>query len=703
MRKISIFNPSMDHMFNLTVEGSSVSCFYGGARIFGEVIDEGGGSITIMWLHHPEKRIERYGASPNGYFVKEDDLLSARERYVERLDKEASLFSGGPRTVAFYLPQYHAIRENDLWWGEGFTDWRNVSAARPLFRGHDQPHVPGELGEYDLSDVEAIRRQSSLAKAYGVDAFCFYFYWFDGKTLLERPIELFAGDRSIETGFCLCWANENWTRSWDGKEDEILIRQEHSREDDLKFIAHVARYLKDPRYLRVDGKPVLLVYRASLLPDPSSTASAWREWCSNNGVGDIHLVCTQSFECRDPKEYGFDAACEFSPNIPVGHKGSVPALVNEHAKDLAPGFRGKIFDWTSYVKRSRNFPDFGYPLYRCANPGWDNTPRRGVDGNLFVGSSPRGFQEWMFNALGDAESNYGSEGLVFVNAWNEWAEGAHLEPDQRRGFANLEAVRNARARRRCVASAGSKPFAPGEVATVFHAFYPDLMEEALDLWSSAARLNDTWFIVTAPPDKAEECERILGRKGPARRSVLLRTENRGRDVVPFFKAFDLLLRLGVRAVCKLHSKKSPHRADGDKWRRELFASLLNPESVGPVLDELAAGGTGVVCPGKYKYGIFEYSMNFNYGNVFRLSERIGVGTEGLSAGVFPAGSMFWARTDALVPLHMIYGEGMFEEERGQLDDAMVHAFERMFSLSALSVGMGTTDVEACGEGDRWTC
>ncbi|MDP9114374.1 MAG: glycoside hydrolase family 99-like domain-containing protein [Acidobacteriota bacterium] len=342
------------------------------------------------------------------------------------------------RLVAFYLPQFHPIPENDEWWGKGFTEWKNVSAAQPQFRNHYQPHIPGDLGFYDLRTREIQGRQVELAKQYGIGAFCFYFYWFNGKRLLELPVQNYRNDPKLDLPFCLCWANENWTRRWDGLDQEVLISQNYSPEDDLAFISHVADYMRDCRYLRVNGRPVLLVYRPSLLPDAKATARRWREWCRQNGIGELYLVYPQSFEICDPAEYGFDAATEFPPNL------SDPPVITNSVEALNPNFSGIVYDWRIFVQRSRQYSIPAYKLFRGICPSWDNESRHRRRGTIFMHSSPEGYQEWLENAVADTRARLPrEERLIFVNAWNEWAEGAHLEPDRRYGYAWLRATRAA--------------------------------------------------------------------------------------------------------------------------------------------------------------------------------------------------------------------------------------------------------------------
>ena len=342
------------------------------------------------------------------------------------------------RAIAFYLPQFHPTPENDEWWGEGFTEWTNVRRARPQFEGHVHPIRPAELGYYDLVEQPHIRRrQAKLAKQYGLEGFCFYFYWFAGRRLLESPIEAYAEDVEIDFPFCLCWANEPWSRTWDGRAQEVLMGQNHSPEDDLAFISYVSRYLRNPNYIRVDGRPLLMVYRPGLFPDAAATTNRWRNWCRENGIGEIYLVCTQSFDVVDPAEYGFDAATEFPPN----NMGLEPQ--DNLVKPTSDEFQCKVYDWSVMPQRARRYQPVPYKLFRGVTPRWDNTARRMNKGTVFVQTDPDEYAEWLRAAALDVCRRFAnpSERLVFINAWNEWAEGAHLEPDLTYGYAWLEATR----------------------------------------------------------------------------------------------------------------------------------------------------------------------------------------------------------------------------------------------------------------------
>ncbi|HET8898389.1 MAG TPA: glycoside hydrolase family 99-like domain-containing protein, partial [Rhodanobacteraceae bacterium] len=243
------------------------------------------------------------------------------------------------RVIAFYLPQFHPIPENDLAWGKGFTEWRNVARALPQVEAQVQPKLPGELGFYDLRLPEVQERQAELAAEYGIGGFCFHFYWFGGKRLLEHPLRQYVQNPRIGLPFCLCWANENWTKRWDGLDADVIMAQQYSAEDDLAFIAYVATYFVDPRYIRVDGKPLLVVYRPGLFPEPAATAQRWRDYCRRIGVGEILLATTTAFELDDPASFGFDATVEFAPN------NSAPRVITDRVRRLNGGFQGNVYDW----------------------------------------------------------------------------------------------------------------------------------------------------------------------------------------------------------------------------------------------------------------------------------------------------------------------------------------------------------------------
>nr|WP_292429253.1 glycoside hydrolase family 99-like domain-containing protein [Mesorhizobium sp.] len=349
--------------------------------------------------------------------------------------EEVSICTDDAKIIAFYLPQFHRIVENSEWWGPGFTEWTNVARATPNFIGHNQPRIPRELGYYDLTNPATMREQVDLAKLYDIYGFCFHHYWFSGRKILERPIELFIKS-DIDFKFCMCWANENWTRAWDGDTKSILLEQKYAEGDAELFIDSMFGYFSDQRYIKIGGMPLLVVYRAKDIPDPRRWFSIWRDRAVANGFPGIHISVVDFYDISTPQEVGADSLVEFPPhkfNGPQNHPSEFPSLIN-------PNFSGGVVDYRKMIAQSANRPKPSFNMFRGIIPGWDNTARRQNNPTIVVNSSPELYGEWLrflrFQARHDHPDS--DDRLIFVNAWNEWGEGCYLEPDQRWGLSYLE-------------------------------------------------------------------------------------------------------------------------------------------------------------------------------------------------------------------------------------------------------------------------
>jgi len=351
------------------------------------------------------------------------------------------------RLIAFYLPQFHPVPENDAWWGKGFTEWTNVTRATPRFPGHYQPHLPADLGFYDLRLPEAREAQADLARQHGVHGFCYHHYWFGGRRILERPFDEVLRSGHPDFPFCLCWANENWTRAWDGGTSQVLLEQDHRADDDVAFMRSLVPAFADRRYIRVDGKPLFLVWRTKLLPDARRSAERWRETALREGVGELYLVRVESHaDTTDPRTLGFDAATEFAPQVHPVHPLFDGTLWNAVPRWIVPaGYRdNRVLRYGDVMKVALRTPRPDYECFKSVAPGWDNSPRRARAGTIVVESTPAAYRQWLEQALAVTRERFrGDHRLLFINAWNEWAEGAHLEPDQRWGRQYLEATRDA--------------------------------------------------------------------------------------------------------------------------------------------------------------------------------------------------------------------------------------------------------------------
>lgn len=357
-----------------------------------------------------------------------------------------------PKVIAFHLPQFHAIPENDQWWGEGFTEWTNVRKARPIYPGHYQPRIPAEGRYYNLLDPDVLEWQANLAKTYGLHGFCYYHYWFNGKQLLQRPVEQLLERGRPDFPFCLAWANEPWTRVWDGGEKHVLMPQAYGSDDEWReHVRYLIKAFSDPRYIRVRDKPMLLIYRTTAIRDMQPMLDVWNEEVLGAGLPGIHLVSMATGHVPDPRLHLFDAFADFEPLLTTSYKLSKGARRREKWLKRFTELRWAIFRHANRTSLSYDYATVWRTIERRTLPphhypgafvDWDNSPRRGRDQALIMRNFDKSAFERGINAQIRKARNVGAP-FLFMNAWNEWAEGTYLEPDEGRGLFFLETIRDA--------------------------------------------------------------------------------------------------------------------------------------------------------------------------------------------------------------------------------------------------------------------
>lgn len=366
------------------------------------------------------------------------------------------------KIIAYYLPQFHSFKENDEWWGEGFTEWTNVRKATPLFKGHNQPRVPLNNNYYSLVDERTLEWQAELAQKYGIYGFCYYHYWFDGHMLMERPMEIMLADPKIKLPFCICWANENWTKAWADSSKEVLISQTYGdRSDWIHHFDYLLQFFNDPRYIKIDNRPIFVIYRPEIIPSLREMVTVWDVLAKENGFDGLCLMYQQcNFDLRkDQNGDLFSYEIEYQPgrvkgwnkNLPLLQQQSVsiPVITRKLLNDISLKLNLPLHSWSSVAysydgawqrilkmmpKDSRTIPG--------AFVDWDNTPRYGRKGSLYTGVTPAKFEYYLIKQIEHAKKDYHAE-FLFLFAWNEWGEGGYLEPDTKWGYGMLEAIRNA--------------------------------------------------------------------------------------------------------------------------------------------------------------------------------------------------------------------------------------------------------------------
>lgn len=419
----------------------------------------------IYWkLPFPDKNKEKLFYYLKGKFkgeVKSTQNYESLKRYVEELlrqqdlnnsfsinypkDSLIKLEENDPKLIAYYLPQYYPDVHNTAWWGKGSTEWTNVSKSFPQYVGHYQPRFPGELGHYDLRIVDTIYRQIELAKFYGIYGFCFYYYWFDGVRLLDLPFEEFVNDKNIDFPFSICWCNESWTKQWEGCSDVPLIIQKSDVKSYMSFIESCVNLFLHENYIKIKGRPILTIYKPHNIPDPLNVITYWRKYVKEKTGLDLYVIASiddgsiDGYMC-DYLQMGFDACSEFAPGPYCALMKDI-TLEKEYVCDT---FVGKVYDYKDFVLEKKYFQLKRENAYRAVTPMWDNTPRRKNKGTIFDGATPDLYKQWLRDIIIETKMNSSiDDKIIFINAWNEWAEGAYLEPDLRWKYGYLEATKDA--------------------------------------------------------------------------------------------------------------------------------------------------------------------------------------------------------------------------------------------------------------------
>ena len=618
-------------------------------------------------------------------------VIDAKKKYYHReaSDQSYELNDKDPRLVAFYLPQYHPLAQNDETWGKGFTEWTNVTQGTPRFVGHEQPILPSDLGFYDLRNEFVIKNQIDLAKKYGIRAFCFYYYWFSGEKILDTPINSFLEHTEWDFNFMICWANENWTKRWDGQDNEVIISQKYRNDDPIKFIQDVEHILLDTRYLREDGKPLLAVYRGSELKKPKEYIRIWRDYFREKHNIELHIVSMMNFDSSDPRKQGFDAGVEFAPlsiyKNPQFDKERA-TVKNFRNSFIDTNYLGNAIDYRALLSTANGYSEFDFPTYKSVSPSWDNDARKkGKQSGVFYAANADNYGKWLKETI-DRSSHETNSPLIFINAWNEWGEGAVLEPTLGYGHANL--LRTAEVIAEYSSSPINKKNFPmhglktsqktSDTVVLVHVFYE---KEWINISKKIQAANFSHDLFITLPSRANHLSTLILKEHP--KAIIIDVPNRGRDVLPFVIMANKLKDLGYEYLLKLHTKRTVHRNDGSEWLDSIVSSLIGEgKTVKTIVDELKTG-TAIIGPAGHYVSLWENSVSTKKTILEYLNKQnsaINTIDEYQKYGFF-AGTMFWCRMDALNEMvsWMLCPED-FESERGQRDGTLAHALERMITV-----------------------
>lgn len=594
------------------------------------------------------------------------------------------------KPICFYLPQFHTFKENNEWWGEGFTEWTNTRKAKPKFDGHYQPREPhNDFGYYTLDNKEILQKQAKLAKEHGIYGFCFYYYWFSGKRLMEKPVDIFIANKDIDINFCLCWANENWTRTWDGLEKNVLIKQDYTEEDNINFIKDLKKYIDDERYIKVDGKPVIIVYNPKAIPNCKKTFAAWRKTAKETGIGDILIWICQTHDVNVNKldivnevdgEIEFPPLCSYVPPLDINMFS-----IKEDEKPAGIYLYDTIKD--SFIHRNRS-KSIKQPVFKTVMMAWDNSARRKTGWASMLLYSLESFYKWVKNTVEYTENYFQQDRqFMFINAWNEWAEGTYLEPDKKTGYANINTFSRALYKlpfmkeivdiKKC--SSINYFEDKTEIAVQAHIFYTDLAEEIIYELNKIPYKFDC-YISTDTDEKADILKNIFKEKSKAENVYVEVFANRGRDMLPFITQILKVIE-NYKYVCHIHSKKTLTNTVGEGWRKYLFKHLFgNEKNICGIFDIFENTNTGIIFPKTFEGMVPAAVWGSNLENTKNLLKKMNIDIM-LPENhlIFPVGNMFWAKTKAVKQIfEHCSNKDDYALEAGQVDGTIAHAIERLW-------------------------
>ncbi len=646
--------------------------------------------MLVDMIHNPEL--------PNRY-ADHLNLLEARKQYFYEPESTSNftLDKKDPRLIAFYLPQFHPISENDKAWGKGFTEWHNVTTAAPRFVGHQQPFLPQDLGFYDLRLDTVLEQQIAMAKKYGIYGFSFYYYWFSGKKLLEQPLDSFLQHKEWDFNFSICWANENWTKRWDGRDDQIIVAQKYHEDDPINFIKDIEHILIDPRYIRENGKPVLMVYRIMNLKDPARYAKVWRKYMRKKHDLELYLIAVLSTDLEDPRDYGFDIALDFVPSTTHVKEKGLGADWHLRNQLLDINYKGEAGDYRRMVLSKDIYPYFKFPTIKCIMPSWDNEARKKGGGFTEGLTSPDLYAHWLSRIL-ESEANSRPDPLIFINAWNEWAEGTVLEPSMHLGHAVLNRTAEVLAKHsQNKANTTSWPLYglrrrkdDTKLAVVVHIFSKEGWPVILSKLAILQKNQHDLFVTL--PLKLQYLEKEIHELYPT--AQVLAVPNRGRDVLPFMSLARRLAEIGYEQVLKLHtdSPASAEKSKGHTKREPIDNLLPNKKAVKSIAQALSTGSCMMYVKDKHAVD-HQKNTSVSHGNLAKILQmvygddsRVEELTDAFNKNPVST-SMFWATMDTLRPLldlHLLPDD--FEPEKGQANGTMAHIIEQLFVFIATQEG-----------------